>query len=305
MGKPEIVQQSQHRRQNRFLLLLLIGATLLSVAKDVIRLHDFTNDFLALASSLHQTVNAALPAPRDASCPEGLVETDNSAQPFHWNGRVAPDQLLRPEVAVGGYLEVALQSANLAESIAESGACEQARVAMPARESGLSNKPHAARHSWFRLANQRVARNLGKPTVLPALDKGTQVELLEQVPAAIAVLAQITDGQSWLQNDLPSNPDCPVTISEAKSVNHRVRIANGYARTSVRVSSADVPVPGCAQTIRLQAARGLISLHLLQLLRASMANETFNTETLPDAPRTLRRVLVRAVATTPVAEESH
>src|SRR6266446_6694729 len=102
MAQAEVKQESSHRRQNRFLVMLLLGAFLVSAAKDLSSLHAFTSGVVRLASSLQQTVLAAVKSPAKPSCPQTLAENDRSGQPYNWNGRVAPDQLIEMNGSNGG-----------------------------------------------------------------------------------------------------------------------------------------------------------------------------------------------------------
>src|SRR5258705_426304 len=115
MAQAEVKQESSHTRQNRFLVMLLLAAFLVSAAKDLARLQAFTSGVVGLATSLQQTVLAAVKSPAKPSCPQTLAENDRSGQPYNWNGRVAPDRLTEMNrsngdvdaaLAVGGSLEL-------------------------------------------------------------------------------------------------------------------------------------------------------------------------------------------------------
>lgn len=311
MAKAEIKQQSSHRRQNRFLLLLLAGATFLSAAKDVIRLHDFASGVVGLATSVHQTVNAAVTSPEDTSCPQALAENDNSAQPFYWNGRVAPDQLMNISdssggvdavPAVGVHLGIALNQASHGQAAAS------IQVVAPATEVATALPP--GEYSSLPRGGGR-SRIATRPVMIGVRGNDHQTRLSVPGPSAIALVdGTVNDEVSayWLSSDLLSSAVCPIAMPriDAPFVNDRSSISLGYTQAQIlsRASNTGLTEANCTEASKFKTARRIVSLDLLQLLKANVETERLNGDTVSDVPRTLRVVIQRTMSAA-AAEEAH
>jgi hypothetical protein len=85
-------------------LALLVLAALSSALRDVASLRESTTGLSGLAISwLHagSTVYASAMSPAEHLCAESRSQTENSADRFHWSGRVAPGQSApNPRLAV-------------------------------------------------------------------------------------------------------------------------------------------------------------------------------------------------------------
>jgi hypothetical protein len=292
MAKSEMKQQSSQKRQNRFLLLLLVGAALVSAASDVVRLHDFASGVVGLSNSLHQTMNTAMAQSVDANCPQALAENDDSAQPFYWNGRVAPEQLMKTSPgngvadtvpAVSLYLDVAFNQASRSKPAAPVQAPAPGEIATAQPPLGHSSRPHTADRDRSRSTKQHVT--------IGVRDNQDEPGFTLRVAPAVAFAGTTMD-------------DFVIPRIDSHFVNERVSTSTGYTQAKIlsRRINARLTDTTCPQAIRLKTARRIRPLDLFQILRARIEAEGLTRESVPDAPRTLRVVIQRAVS---AAEDVH
>lgn len=307
MAKAEVDQQSSHRRQNRFLVVLLLVAALVSAAKDLGRLHDLTSGLVGLAASVHERVNTAMTSPGEPACQPMLAENDRSGQPYNWNGRVAPDQLLQMKdgsatlAAVGGTLELIAshRSSCRASAMANDNHGQVAQMAteavhrVPNRNAGGFGR----RASANQLATIRV-RNHNR-----------RLNFILRMPAEVEFVSRTISDEieaNWIDNNLGSIKVCPLTSVRFDSlpVNGRLNTTGPLQAISGSAVTTRTAEPNCLGAIELRTADGIISLDLLRILRATLGAEELNDGAASEFPRTLKGKLQRTTVA-PAAEESH
>jgi hypothetical protein len=323
MAKAEQEQQTSHRRQNRFLLMLLVGAALVSATKDLGRLHDFTSSVAGLAASLHERVNTAVKSPAEPVETQALAEKDRSGQPYNWNGRVAPDQLLEMKSnggidavpAVGGEpLLIAVKTGSCREPLATP--IEPTEVARHAT-SVASAAPHTREFSSRRRIVE-IGRNrqANQSATIRVRNNDVRLNFIVRMPAGLHFISRMIDDDitvTAVEGNTSSIKLCPLATLRLDShpAIGRFDFFTGYAQARIRTEIADrevkakLPPPNCAEAVAFKTADGpdgLISLDLLKLLRA-LATETPNDGKVSDFPRTLKGFILRTVPAP--AEDAH
>jgi hypothetical protein len=322
MAQAEVKQESSHRRQNRFLVMLLLGAFVVSAAKDLSRLHAFTSGVVGLAASLQQKVLAEVRSPATPSCPQTLAENDRSGQPYNWNGRVAPDQLIEMSgsnggidaaPAVGGSLDLVAMN-NHSQSEPTTASIQIARRVKAVASHELHGMEFSGRRDNGEAGGKRSANQLVNIRVR---NHDLRFKFTVRVPAAVKFVGGMIDDEIKVSSPgsiRRSIEVCPLGIPRVDSqyVNGRINISTGYAQAKMgtmilsREINARLARSTCTEGIEFKAAERTICLDLLQILRARLAAETFNDETVSDFPRALKVMIPRTMSAAPaVAEDTH
>jgi len=318
MAKQELAQQSAPRRQNRFLVMLLVGAALVSGAKDLDRLHDLTSGLVGFAASLPQRVNAAVKSPTEPSCPQTLVENDRSGQPFNWNGRVAPDQLaemndsnsgIEAASAVGGELELIV--------IKKVGCSKPARVPVQLvpLATELANGVWRPKESTSRRSPIEVvkSRSANQSAAIRVHHNDVQLNFAMRVPVRVEFVSRMISNE--MKATAPGGNQrfirfCPIgTYPDPHLMDSRMNMATGFARAQMQtriLGNARLANANRAVAIEFKTVAGTISLDLLQILSARLAAETLDDETVSESPRTFNGTLQRTMVVAPAAvEDAH
>ena len=327
MPQVELEQDTSRRRQNRFLVMLLVSAALVSAARDISRIQDLTIGLVGMASSLHQTVRAAVAAPAAPAapnCPQTLAQSDDSAQPFYWNGRVAPDQLIEisgirggidAKPAVGGEPDVIVVS-KIEQAVAP------VLVAQRLKEVAIcALRPQ----EYSRRANigERKNRSVDQPATIGSPTDDVRLNFVVDVPAGVEFVSRTFVDKifndeieaTWLASADPLVRVCPsgTPLVDPYSVNGFLNIWTGHApsktraRTQAHTLRAEIDAKSadanCADSIELKTARGTIAIDLLQLLKTKLEAETRDSDTVLDHSRTRKILIQRILQTAPVAAE--
>ena len=322
MAQAEVKQESSHRRQNRFLVMLLLGAFLVSAAKDLSRLHAFTIGVVGLAASLQQTVLAAVKSPAKPSCPQTLAENDRSGQPYNWNGRVAPDRLIEMNrsnggvdaaPAVGGSLELVAMN-NPIHSEPTTASIQIARRAPAVASHSLPAREFSVRRDAGETVRQRSANQLVNIRVR---NHDVRFKFTVRMPAGVRFVGGLIDDE--IRASSPGSIRRSIEVGplgiprvDSQYVNSRMNISTGYAQAKMqsmildREINARLARANCTEGIEFKTAEGTICLDLLQILRARLAAETLNDETGSEFPRTLKGMIQRTMSAAPAgAEDTH
>ena len=325
MARAEQEQQTSRRRQNRFLLMLLAGAALVSAARDLSPLHDFTSGLVGLTASVHQRVNTAMQSPAEPSCPEALPEKDRSGQPYNWNGRVAPDQLSQmngnggidavPAVS-GDTLLVAIKNSSCNESMP---APMTAPIPMAPRAFEVASAAVHPRESLSRRKTIEAVRSslADRSATIRVGNDDLRFDFIVRMPARVGFGRRLMNEKITITSFGGSRRSvkvCPIATLRVDAHPEIGRFDFFSSYTAGRMPTdilgnevnEKLPDPNCSETVAFKTADGIVSLDLLQLLRATLATETLNDETVSDSPRTLKGLIRRPVPATPaVAEDAH
>jgi hypothetical protein len=183
----ELKQESPRKRQNRFLVTLLIFAAVLSAAKDLSRVIDLTSSAAGLVAYVHQRSFAreAPPAPPAApDCPQVLAENDRSAQPYNWNGRIAPEQMAELNQSVGEIATVPAMDNDFAVEVIRKDRDWDSEGERAARcPTVVARSSHLARQGTAQIADIRLS-NSGAPRYLKA-----------DLPSAVSIVERALNGQ--------------------------------------------------------------------------------------------------------------
>lgn len=318
MAKAEI-EQSSRRRQNRFLVMLLVGAAVISAAKDLGRLQDLTHGVMGIASTVQHTMQAAV---RSSSarpgCSQTAAQNDNSAQPFHWNGRVAP-QLIEITGQGGDAappaadLELKLLTARQANRQADwSDLAAMTPEAPQAEVISITRQRHEDSGRWS--TRPRASHRPGNHTATISMrNHDRQFNFTLRVPGVDFVRRAIDNKlrAAILTGKSPSDGACPIRTLriEAASVNGRMNVLTGYLPVTVsRRSPCQEINPSaeeadCTETIELRTARGTVSLDLLQILMTGTETKTLNSDTMTDFSQMMKAAIQRSVSTAPAEDE--
>jgi len=267
--------------------------------------------------------------PAEPSCPQTLAQSDDSAQPFHWNGRVAPDQLIEiggirdgidARAAVGGELAVAAinkvarsQPAIVPDFVAQRVKDVQICALHPKEYSGRTNikerRNRPAQSAAMGVRNYDV-----RPNSVAGVPSG--VEFVNRTIGDKTINDEIK--ATWLSSNSHLLKVCPTgtPLVDSYSVNGLIKISTGYpqsmpqAQTQAQTLRGEInPLSGdanCADAIELKTSRGTIAIDLLQLLKANLEGENLNSDTVSDFPRTRKILIQRFLQAAPAAaEDSH
>jgi hypothetical protein len=313
-------QQSPRRSQNRFLVVLLASAALISAARDLGRLQDLSRGLVGIASTVHQTVQAAVhSAPASPSCPQTVAQNENSAQPFNWNSRVAPQLIeiigqggndARPAVnpAVKRAADIQLQL------IAAQASCSDLAT------MNIQTAPHS---EAIRIISRR--RHENSPRVRNRSANQTaniyvrspdqQFDFTVRVPGAFESVRRAIDNElktaMMVSSDPPAADICPTRTLRIRSLslNGRLDLLAEYLplitqrRTLDQEASPGSEETSCAGTIEVRTARGTVSLDLLRILKTSIEVENSKSDTTSDLPQTLKALIERSISAAPAENE--
>ena len=302
----ELKQESPRKRQNRFLVVLLIFAAVLSAAKDLSRVIDLTNSATGLLAYVHQRSFAreASPAPPAApDCPQALAENDRSAQPYNWNGRIAPEQMAELNQSGGEIATVPAMDNDFAVEV-----IRKDRDRNPEGERAAScptvvaRSSHLARWGTTHIAEIRLS-NSGAPRYLKA-----------DIPAAVSIVERAVNGQLESALGKVSRRSLRVHPRSFQIDGRRLYLrvpASAAATTRPRVETlswSDETESSDATLTKVKVVKATeqpCTLELLKMLRARLeAGETDNEVALD--PLMLRLLSpVSPPAAQPEAEESH
>jgi len=316
MAKPEVEQQSSHRRQNRFLVMLLVCAALISAARDVGRLRDLTGGLAGLVASVHGTIRSDTPPAVEPNCPQAVAENDRSGQPYNWSGRVAPDQLSEMTNSNGGIdavpaiagpeLIVIRKTSDIAAPIVSAEIASQVpRVTNLARHAGgASNERIAVKPVRYHFANESATIRLR--------DHGLQLNVGGRAVSEVVFVRHLINGEirAATLNVKKSSRVCPATPRvDSHLLNGRLKIAAAFAQPKLqteipgREDNATLAGGYGRRVVILKSTESMTSFDLLQILRASLSSEGLNDETVLD-PLMLRDLMQRKMSVTPVAAEN-
>lgn len=316
MAKVDAEQQSSRRKQNRFLVMLLAGAALVSGAKDLGQLQELTSGLFGLGSSLHQTVRAAT-SPAEPVSPRTLAQNDNSVQPFYWNGRVAPDQLI--EIGgidvgrvVGGELDTAAvkQAGRSDSGSVNNNQVAQARVVTICARSAQrdSQTPNTRLPVSHRLQSQSAT--------IDGHQNKVRFDFAVRVPAGVEVVTRASNEDrkaACLSSNRPSIRLVPVLIPRVDSpATGRISIGPiGYsqAKTHLRTLCPEIRAM-LAEALRTEAIQfktsdGTTTLNLLRILKARIKAEKLNGTATSEFPLSFPEMIQRALSEAAAAEETH
>lgn len=331
MAQSKIAEPSSLKRRNRFLIMLLVGAAVVSAAKDLGRLHDFTNGVVSIAASVHERLNAGVPQPVAPSCPEALAENDRSGQPYNWNGRVAPERLIANDgydaaPAAGGHL-VAANEVGCSEPAAVLIRISSRPSFEPSFEiASRTQRPRESatrRHDAAEAANAANAANEQSSAVSQAAairrnDSEERRSLNVSGAPTVAALSRIINRQesdaSFVEKSRTLKV-CPLgTIAASPLVAGReIAVSSTLGRTQLaakilgRIVSLR-PVAAHPQLFELETGDGTITVDLLQILRAASDADALEDQAISaDSQRTRKKIIERTILIEPATaeEETH
>jgi len=289
MAKVETRQRSAHGSQNRFLILLLVSAVLLSASKDLGRFQNLMSGLVALATSLHQTVNAAVISPAERSCSLTLDQNQNSANQFHWDGHLDPGQSIEikgingnidAKPALGAELNVvAFKNARRSDPAAVNiQVVPHAKgvticAVYPTEYSDQSTCEPGSNHSRNQSSTNSVRNN------------DVQVNFTVRVPAGVEFVGRTINGEinaTSLRGNVDTHTvNGSINISttgfaQAKTVNGEINARLGDANWT--------------DAVEFKTVNGGISLDLPQTLSTTLDADTFNGDVTSDFPLTLPKL---------------
>jgi len=302
----EVKQGSPRKRQNRFLVMLLIFAAVLSAAKDLSRLIDLTSSAAGLVAYVHQRSFAreTPPVPPAApDCPQALAENDRSAQPYNWNGRIAPEQMAELNSSGGEIAMVPAMDNDFALEIIRKDRDREPEGEQAARcPTEVVRSSHLARRATAHIADIRLSNN-GAPRYLKA-----------DIPVAVSIIERAVNGQIDSALNKVARRSLRVYPRSFQIDGRRVYLrvpASAAETTRPRVETlswsdeAESSDSTLTKVNAVTATERPCTLELLRMLRARLeAGETENDVALD--PLMLRLLSPASLpAAQPEAEESH
>jgi hypothetical protein len=212
------------------------------------------------------------------------------------------------EPAVGRDLNLAeVNRASRSESATESiltspRATEVADGALHPRES--SSRRNAVEPGRKRSANQSAS--------IRVRNQDVRLDFTVRVAAGVEFVSRVINDEikaASLGGNRRSIRVCPVGIPSvaAHSVNGRANISTGYAQAQILGREINTRLAEANRTaaVEFKTADRTITLDLLQILRARLAEETFNDEEVSaESPRTLKLMIQRTMPPA-LAEDAH
>jgi hypothetical protein len=156
----------------------------LSAAKDLSRVIDLTSSAAGLIAYVHQRSFAPKPPPVAPDCPQALAENDRAAQPYNWNGRIAPEQFAELNQSGGEIATVPAMDNDLDLLVIKKGHDRISEAERAARCPTLSGRSsHLAPQGAAHIADLRQT-NSSAPRYLNA-----------DIPAAVSIVERALNGQ--------------------------------------------------------------------------------------------------------------
>jgi hypothetical protein len=274
------------------LILLLVSTVLLSAAKDLGRFQNLMSGLVGLATSLHQTVNAAVMSPAERSCSFTLDQNQNSGTQFHWDGHVAPGQSIEikgingnidAQPALGGELNVV--------------AFKNARRSDPAAVN-IQVVPHAkgvticavypSNYSDQSTCEPGNSRSRNQSATAGVHNNDVQVNFTVRVPAGVEFVGRTINGEINATS-LNGNVD-------THTVNGSINISTtgfAQAKTVNGEINARLGDANWTDAVEFKTVNGGISLDLPQTLSTTLDADTFNGDVTSDFPLTLPKLSSR------------
>src|SRR4030095_675558 len=122
--------------------------------------------------------------PASPDCPEVLAENDRSAQPYNWNGRIAPEQMAELNHSGGEIATVPAMDNDFALEVIRKDRGREPEGEQAARcPTAEVRSSHLARRGTAHIADIRLS-NSGAPRYLKA-----------DIPAAVSIIERAVNGQ--------------------------------------------------------------------------------------------------------------